>query len=79
MTHIVPAQVSPELCFVAKGQGPVNFAIVAYQIDDGSARPVCYPTPPAKARILLQTNTGYQDFDLATGLVSGPKRSDWKE
>ena len=78
MTTTVPAQVSPDLCFVAKGQRPVSFSIVAYQIDDGSARPVCYPTPPTKARILLETNTGYQDFDLATGLASGPMRSTWE-
>lgn len=72
---IVPAHVSPPLCFVCKGTAPTAFEIVAYAIDGETARPICYPIPPAKARIYQHTSGHYQPFDLNTGLPSGAVQS----
>ena len=72
---IIPATISPSLCYVEKGQPPTEFEIVAYAVDGEIAKPICYPVPPAKAKIFLHQGNLYRDFDLASGRASGPARS----
>lgn len=72
---LVPVPESPALCFSMKGAPPVNFSIIAFNIDGDTVKPICWPTPPRGAKVFLRSSGGYQDFDLATGLASGPFRS----
>ena len=71
---IIPSNIEQgDLGYIGADGRLVRFQIVAFAIDGTTANPVTWPAVPPKADVFIRSSGGFQRFDLASGLASGPQ------
>lgn len=70
---IIPSAITqPDLSFIGSDGKPVTFQIVGFAVDGNSVKPLTWPAVPSKAETYVRTSSGFQRFDIESGLSAGP-------
>lgn len=59
------------LSYIGSDGRPVAFQIVAFAIEGNTVRPITWPAVPAKSKVVIRNSSGFQSFDLESGLAHG--------